>query len=124
MVSVTELSTTADTSETLMANAINTGTMLIEEDASLAESLRLESEPWTSFYMAGEMIRELRKAPKNRAGTGGRAPQRPEDHRRDEEASSRMDDEGCPNERTATLPEAIRYARIAGRLHLVGSPIF
>ena len=24
----------------------------------------------------------------------------------------------------ATLPEAIRYARIAGRLHLVGSPIF
>jgi hypothetical protein len=124
VVSVAELSTTRNTSETLMANAINTGTMLIAGDAFLAESLRLESEPWTSFYMAGEMIRELRKAPKNRAGTGGRAPQRPEDHRRDEEASSRMDDEGCPNERTATLPDATGCSGIGGRLHLVGSPIF
>jgi hypothetical protein len=29
-----------------------------------------------------------------------------QDSRRDEEASSRMDDEGCPNPRTADLPEA------------------
>ena len=45
-----------------MANTINTGTMLIEEGALLPESLRFESEPWTRFYMAGEGIRELRKA--------------------------------------------------------------
>ncbi len=106
-----------------MADTIHAGTMLIEEDAFLAESLRFESEPWTFFYRAGEIIRELRNAPKNKAGTGA-APQRPENHRRDEEASLRMDDEGCPNERTATLPDATRYPRIGGRLHLVGSPIF
>ncbi len=81
-----------------MTDAINTGTMLIEENAPLPESFRFEREPWTSFYMAGEKIRELRKAPKNKACTGARVPQRPEDHRRDEEAG--------------------------GRLHLVGSPIF
>jgi hypothetical protein len=107
-----------------MANVINTGTMLIEEDAFLAESLRLESEPWTSFYMAGEIVRELRKAPKNRASTGARAPRRPEDHRRDEQAPSRMDDEGRPNERSATLRDATGCSGIGGRLHLVGSPIF
>jgi hypothetical protein len=98
--------------------------MLIEEGTLLPESLRFESEPWTSFYMAGEMIRELRKAPRNKAGTEARAPQRPEGQRRDEEASSRVDDEGCPNERTATLPDATACSGIGGRLHLVGSPIF
>ncbi len=45
-----------------MADAINTGTMLIEEDTFLPESLRFESEPWTSFYKAGEIIRESRKS--------------------------------------------------------------
>ncbi len=45
-----------------MADTMNTGTMLIEEGALLPESVRLESEPWTPFYMAGEIIRELRKA--------------------------------------------------------------
>jgi hypothetical protein len=28
----------------------------------MLESLQFESEPWTSFYMAGEIIRESRKA--------------------------------------------------------------
>jgi len=32
----------------------------------LPESVRSESEPWTSFYMAGEIIRELRKASENK----------------------------------------------------------
>ena len=45
-----------------MADTINTGTMLIEEGALMPESLRFESEPWTPFYMAGEVILELRKA--------------------------------------------------------------
>ena len=45
-----------------MADTINTGTMLIEEGALLPESLRFESEPWTPFYKAGEVILELRKA--------------------------------------------------------------
>ena len=45
-----------------MAYTINTGTMLIEEGALMPESLRFEGEPWTPFYMAGEVIRESRKA--------------------------------------------------------------
>ncbi len=45
-----------------MAETINTGTMLIEEGALMPESLRFESEPWTFFYMAGGIIRQLRKA--------------------------------------------------------------
>jgi len=43
-----------------MANTTNPRTRLIEEGALLPESVRSESEPWTSFYMAGEIIRELR----------------------------------------------------------------
>jgi hypothetical protein len=43
-----------------MANTTNPGTRLIEKGALLPESVRSESEPWTSFYMAGEIIRELR----------------------------------------------------------------
>ncbi len=34
---------------------------LIEEGALLLESVRSEREPWNSFYMASEIIRELRK---------------------------------------------------------------
>jgi hypothetical protein len=45
-----------------MADTINTGTMLIEEGTLIPGSLRFESEPWTPFYMAGEIIRESRKA--------------------------------------------------------------
>jgi hypothetical protein len=56
-----------------MADTINTGTMLIEEGALLPESLRFESEPWTSFYRAGEMIRQLRKALENKVSTGAKA---------------------------------------------------
>jgi hypothetical protein len=46
-----------------MPDTIKTGTRRIEEGALLPESVRSESEPWTAFYMAGEIIRELRKAP-------------------------------------------------------------
>ena len=56
-----------------MTDTINTGTMLIEEGAFLAEPLRFESEPWTFFYRAGEMIRQLRKALENKASTGAKA---------------------------------------------------
>ena len=56
-----------------MADTINTGTMLIEEGALLPESLRIESEPWTFFHMAGEIIREFRKALENKASTGAKA---------------------------------------------------
>jgi hypothetical protein len=45
-----------------MLDTIKTGTTPIEEVALIAESLRFESEPWTPFYMAGENIRESRKA--------------------------------------------------------------
>jgi hypothetical protein len=45
-----------------MSNTINTGTILIKDNAFTKKSLRFESEPWTRFYMAGEVIRALRKA--------------------------------------------------------------
>jgi hypothetical protein len=45
-----------------MSNTINSGTILIEGNAFTPVSLRFESEPWTRFYMAGEVIRESRKA--------------------------------------------------------------
>ncbi len=51
---------------TIMPDTINAGTRLIEEDTLLPESVRFESEPWTSFYMAGEIIRELRKTLENK----------------------------------------------------------
>ncbi len=56
------MSAPENASETSMADTIKTGTMLIEEGALIPESPRFEREPWTSFYMAGESIRELRKA--------------------------------------------------------------
>ena len=45
-----------------MADTIKTGTTLIEEGTLLPESLQFESEPWITFYTAGGIIRELRKA--------------------------------------------------------------
>ena len=49
-----------------MANTTNPGTMLIEEGALFPESVRFESEPWTAFYTAGEIIRELRMTLENK----------------------------------------------------------
>jgi hypothetical protein len=63
---VAVLSAPANAVETLMANTTNAGTRLIEEGAPLPESVRSESEPWTVFYMAGEIIRELRKPSENK----------------------------------------------------------
>jgi hypothetical protein len=45
-----------------MPDIISTRIMLIEEVPPLPEFVRFEGEPWTSFYMAGGIIRELRKA--------------------------------------------------------------
>jgi nitrogen fixation protein NifU and related proteins len=45
-----------------MPDTINAKTTPIEQDALMAESSRFESEPWTRFYVAGEIIRELRQA--------------------------------------------------------------
>jgi hypothetical protein len=63
---VAVLSVTVNASETLMPDTINTGARLIEEGALLPESGRSESEAWTSFYMAGELIRGLRIAQEKR----------------------------------------------------------
>ena len=60
------LGATVRASETPMADTNNTGTRLIEEVALFPESVRFESEPWTAFYTAGEIIRELRKASENK----------------------------------------------------------
>ena len=64
--SVAVLSLTVNASETLMPDTINTGTRLIEEGPLLPEFVRFESESWTSFYIASEIIRELRKALENK----------------------------------------------------------
>ena len=56
------MSAPENASETPMADTIKTGITRIEEGALIPESPRFEREPWTSFYMAGESIRELRKA--------------------------------------------------------------
>jgi NifU-like protein involved in Fe-S cluster formation len=54
-----------------MADTIKTETMQIEEGKFMPESLQFESEPWTCFYTAGEIIRETRKASgkQNKYGT-------------------------------------------------------
>jgi hypothetical protein len=80
-----------------LGDIIKTETALIE-GVPLAESLRFENEPWTSFYLRGEIVREFRKGLGGKATTGRNAPERLEDHSFDQEASSRMDNEGCPNE--------------------------
>jgi len=49
----------------LMPDTINTRPKRIKEGGLLPEPVRLESEPWSSFYMAGEIIREFRKAQEN-----------------------------------------------------------
>jgi hypothetical protein len=60
--SVTVLSAPENAVEMLMPDTINTKTMRIKEGALLPEPVRFESDPWTSLYVAGEIIRELRKA--------------------------------------------------------------
>jgi NifU-like N terminal domain len=67
------LSATVNASETPMADTIKTGTTLIEEGTLMLESWQIENEPWTSFYTAGGIIRELRKASgkQNKYGSEG-----------------------------------------------------
>ncbi len=81
-----------------MGDTIKTETTLVEEGVPVLESVRFENEPWTSFYLTGEIVREFRKGPEGTARTERNAPERLEDHSFDQEASSRMDNEGCPNE--------------------------
>ena len=81
-----------------MEDTIKTETAFIEEGVPLPESVRFENEPWTSLYMAREIVREFQKGLEGKARTGRNAPEQLEDHCFHEEASSRMDDEGCPNE--------------------------
>jgi len=51
--------------------------------APLRQSVSFESEAWTSFYMAGETIRQLRRGSKDGASAEAEAAERPEDHRLD-----------------------------------------
>ena len=69
--SVAVVSAIENAAETQMADRIKTGTTLIEEGTLLPESLQCESEPWTSFYTAGGIIRELRKASGKQSEYGG-----------------------------------------------------
>ena len=69
--SVAVVSAIENAAETQMADRIKTGTTLIEEGTLLSESLQCESEPWTSFYTAGGIIRELRKASGKQSKYGG-----------------------------------------------------
>jgi hypothetical protein len=49
-----------------MPDAINTGTGPIEEGTLSPRSGRFKSEPWTSFCIVGEIVRELRTAHENK----------------------------------------------------------
>ncbi len=69
--SVAVVSAIENAAETQMADRIKTGTTLIEEGTLLPESLQCENEPWTSFYTAGGIIRELRKASGKQSKYGG-----------------------------------------------------
>jgi NifU-like N terminal domain len=72
-VGVAVLSAIENEAEALMADTIKTETTLIEEGTLMLESLQFESEPWTSFYTVGVIIRELRKASgkQNKYGSEG-----------------------------------------------------
>jgi hypothetical protein len=70
-----------------MPETIKSGITRMEQGP---DSVRFESEPWTSFYMAGETIRKLRQAREKKASRKAEAPEQREDNRLDEEASSRM----------------------------------
>jgi hypothetical protein len=39
-----------------MGDTIKTDTALIEEGVPWLESVRFENEPWTSFYLTGEIV--------------------------------------------------------------------
>ena len=81
-----------------MGDTIKTESALIEQSVPWPDSVRFENEPWTSFYLTGEIVREFRKGLKGKSRTGRNTPEGLEDHSFDQEASSRMDNEGCPNE--------------------------
>src|SRR5258708_10150166 len=64
--SVAVLSAPANAVETLMADQTKCGNQADRGRRSFAGIRASESEPWTSFYMAGEVIRALRKAHENK----------------------------------------------------------
>jgi hypothetical protein len=66
--------------ETPMAETIKSGITRIEEGP---DSVGFASEPWTSFYMAGETIRKLRQATEKKARREAEAPEQREDNRLD-----------------------------------------
>jgi len=104
-----------------MADTINTERI---QGLHLPESLPFTSEPWTSFYRAGEILRKLHKTLEEEVRMEPGAPERPEALYCDQAASSRMDDDGCPTWRTAARLNRDRYSGIGGRLPLMGSPVF
>jgi len=148
---VAALSATVNANETPMSNTINSGTVLIEGNGFTAGLLRYESEPWTRFYMAGEVIRESRKATGKQSPCASKG--NSEAHVFEEEegkyktvacgpepASSSLPTElvhGKASRRhwpsrtrilspssvfpRALLSDAIRYLRIGGRQHWVAS---
>ena len=51
----------------VVPDTINTGAVLVKEAALSPDSLQLENEPWSPFFKAAAMIRELRKELENKA---------------------------------------------------------
>jgi hypothetical protein len=86
----------------LMPTTVKTGVMLVGGAPSVG-ILRFECEPWTFFYMAGEMIRELEKALENEA-SARKVPEPPEDQLLGDGRRT------YPNERTTALPDATGYS--------------
>jgi hypothetical protein len=110
---VAALSATVNANETPMSNTINSGTVLMEGKAFTAELLRFESEPWTRFYMAGEVIRESRKA------TGKQSPYASKSNSEAqvfEEEEGECKTVGCgPETSSASLPTELVHGKASRR---------
>jgi hypothetical protein len=77
-------------------------------DAGLHGSVQIHPPDADDRTEAATWMKVVRALESERGA--GEAPVSPEDHHQDEQAWSRMDDEGYPSERAATLPDATGYS--------------
>ena len=80
-----------------MDTSINVEVKGIRKGAVLPDVMGFENEPWAFFHTAGGFVRGMKKAVESNASWGAKSFELFNDLLCDEEASSRMEDEGCPN---------------------------
>ena len=86
----------------------NQGQFTRPADAGLHGSVQIHPPDADDRTKATTWIKVVRALESERGS--GEAPVSPEDHRQDEDASSRMDDEGYSSECAETLPDATEYS--------------